>query len=68
MAILNPCFVCERPVIAGPADIGDGAQQWVVVCPHCGEMTESFAEIEAAAACWNGRPASSRRPAMTILP
>ena len=57
MSILKPCGACGTPAVAGPADLGEAATLgWVIVCPQCGAATESFAEIEAAAACWNRRP------------
>jgi hypothetical protein len=56
MSALRPCFACGESAVAGPADIGEAAREWVITCPHCGATTESFGEIEAAAARWNSLP------------
>ena len=56
MELLKPCIKCGQSPIAGPAAVGTDVQLWTIVCPGCGEQTESFASIEAAAETWNRRP------------
>jgi hypothetical protein len=55
MELLKPCFKCGQPPVAGPAAVGVVEQLWVIACPNCGETTEGFTTIEAAAAFWNDR-------------
>jgi hypothetical protein len=57
MELLKPCFKCGQPAVAGPAAVGADARLWTIACPHCGDQSESFSTIEAAAAFWNSRPA-----------
>ena len=56
MELLRPCWKCGQPPVAGPAAVAAVTQTWVISCPRCGEGTDGFATIEAAAAAWNGPP------------
>jgi hypothetical protein len=62
MRMLKPCVACGEQAVAGRADIREAVQRWVIACPRCGAMTESFTELEAAAACWNSRPGVESTP------